>query len=166
MPGADAGGKWSRVLSMCCSGRDCRKAGINGQRFGEKGSRSGMGWKLRVSGYGKIESAEIEMAPLTLFVGDNNSGKSYLMSLLWGIRNLGAELLYGERSDPPTEAEDRLLCWVKEQVEAARELGEHTVRVNEIREELQIVLQERINRNKDKFVKAIFNSSDVRIEKL
>ncbi|MCI8790709.1 MAG: ATP-binding protein [Lachnospiraceae bacterium] len=42
-----------------------------------------MGWRLKVSGYGKIESAEIETAPLTLFVGDNNSGKSYLMSLLW-----------------------------------------------------------------------------------
>lgn len=51
-----------------------------------------MGWILKVSGYGKIESAEVEMAPLTLFVGDNNSGKSYLMFLLWGIRNLGMEL--------------------------------------------------------------------------
>lgn len=32
------------------------------------------------------KSAEIQVAPLTLFVGDNNSGKSYLMFLLWGIR--------------------------------------------------------------------------------
>lgn len=125
-----------------------------------------MGWKVKVSGYGKIESAEIEAAPLTLFVGDNNSGKSYLMSLLWGIRNLGTELLYGGRCDPATEAEDRLLCWVKEQVETARELGEHAVQANEIGEELQTVLQERINRNKDKFVKAIFNSVDVKIEKM
>lgn len=35
-----------------------------------------MHWKLKVKGYGKIKSAEIEIAPLTLFVGDNNSGKS------------------------------------------------------------------------------------------
>ena len=27
-------------------------------------------WKLRVENYGKIKSAEIEIAPLTLFVGD------------------------------------------------------------------------------------------------
>ena len=27
-----------------------------------------MGWRLKVSGYGKIEKAEIETAPLTLFV--------------------------------------------------------------------------------------------------
>ena len=33
-------------------------------------------WKLRVENYGKIKSAEIEIAPLTLFVGDNNSGKT------------------------------------------------------------------------------------------
>ena len=50
-----------------------------------------MYWKLKVSGYGKIEHAEIEVAPLILFVGDNNSGKSYLMSLLWGIQNFGME---------------------------------------------------------------------------
>lgn len=125
-----------------------------------------MGWKVKVSGYGKIESAEIEAAPLTLFVGDNNSGKSYLMSLLWGIRNLGTEQLYGGRCDPATEAEDRLLCWVKEQVETARKQGKHTVLASEIGRELQIVLQERVNRNKDKFVKAIFNSADVKIEKL
>ena len=46
-------------------------------------------WKLSVKNYGKIEKAEIECAPLTLIVGDNNCGKSYLMSLLWGIKNYG-----------------------------------------------------------------------------
>jgi predicted ATPase len=29
---------------------------------------------------------------LLLFVGDNNSGKSYLMSLLWGILTIGKEI--------------------------------------------------------------------------
>ncbi len=125
-----------------------------------------MGWRLKVSGYGKIESAEIETAPLTLFVGDNNSGKSYLMSLLWGIRNLGEELLYAGDASEKTEGDDRLLRWVKQQIEAAREQGVHTVRASEIGDELQIVLQERIHQNRDKFVKAIFNSSDVEIEEL
>ncbi len=125
-----------------------------------------MGWRLKVSGYGKIESAEIETAPLTLFVGDNNSGKSYLMFLLWGIRNLLGELLYTDETAEKTEAGDRLLCWVKKQIETAREQGVHTVPVSEIGDELQIVLQERIRQNRDKFVKAIFNSSDVGIEEL
>lgn len=125
-----------------------------------------MGWILKVSEYGKIESAEIETAPLTLFVGDNNSGKSYLMSLLWGIRNLGTDLLYGERSYPATEVEDRLMYWVKELVETAREQGKCLGQASEVEEDLQAVLQERIKRNKDKFIKAIFNSADVKVEEL
>jgi predicted ATPase len=125
-----------------------------------------VGWRLKVSGYGKLESAEIETAPLTLFVGDNNSEKSYLMSLLWGIRNLGGELLYADETMEITETYDRLRCWVKKQIETAREQGVHTVLASEIGDELQSVLQERINQNRDKFVKAIFNSSDVEIEEL
>ena len=44
-----------------------------------------MAYKLIVENYGKIERAEIEVTPLTLFVGDNNSGKSYLLSLIWAL---------------------------------------------------------------------------------
>jgi energy-coupling factor transporter ATP-binding protein EcfA2 len=40
---------------------------------------------LHVEDFGKIGSADIELAPLTLFVGDNNSGKSYLMALIYGL---------------------------------------------------------------------------------
>ncbi len=125
-----------------------------------------MGWKLKVSEYGKIESAEIETAPLTLFVGDNNSGKSYLVSLLWGIRHLGLELLFVGENECTTEAEDRLLHWVKEQVRKVMESGKNTVQASEIGNELQTVLKERVDRNKDRFMKAIFNSADVGIEKL
>ena len=41
---------------------------------------------LYVKNFGKIEEAEVELAPFTLFVGDNNSGKSYLMNLIWGLQ--------------------------------------------------------------------------------
>lgn len=44
-----------------------------------------MGWTLTVEDFGRIERAEVDVRPLMLFVGDNNSGKSYLTSLLWGI---------------------------------------------------------------------------------
>ena len=54
----------------------------------------------------------------------------------------------------------------KKQIETAMEQGVHTVLASEIGDELQSVLQERINQNRDKFVKAIFNSSDVEIEEL
>jgi len=42
-------------------------------------------WTLHVKDFAKIREAKIEAAPLTFFVGDNNSGKSYLLSLLWGL---------------------------------------------------------------------------------
>ena len=125
-----------------------------------------MHWKLKVSGYGKIKSAEIEAAPLTLFVGDNNSGKSYLMSLLWGVRNFGAEVLFGNAFESITEPENRLLGWVREHVEKAQEQGKCTADVGKIARELQLVLQERIKRNQNNLLKTIFNSPDVKIKEL
>lgn len=42
-------------------------------------------WTLHVEDFGRIEKADITVSPLTLFVGDNNSGKSYLLSLIYGL---------------------------------------------------------------------------------
>ncbi|MBW5389958.1 AAA family ATPase, partial [Brachyspira hampsonii] len=41
--------------------------------------------KLYVKNFAKIKEAEIELSPFTLFVGDNNSGKSYLMTLIYHL---------------------------------------------------------------------------------
>lgn len=49
-------------------------------------------WRLLVEGLGRIERAEVQVRPLMLFVGDNNSGKSYLATLMWGLLALQAEL--------------------------------------------------------------------------
>ena len=49
-------------------------------------------WTLNIKGFGKIHAAQVEMAPLVLLVGENNSGKSYLVSLLWGVLALGRGL--------------------------------------------------------------------------
>ena len=45
-------------------------------------------WTVHVKNFGKIEEAHVEIAPLTLFVGDNNSGKSYIMTLIYGLLNI------------------------------------------------------------------------------
>lgn len=42
---------------------------------------------LYVKNFAKIKEAEIELAPFTVFIGDNNSGKSYLASLIWYIQS-------------------------------------------------------------------------------
>ncbi len=45
--------------------------------------------RVIIEEFGKIGHAELEMKPMMMFVGDNNSGKSYLMSLLWGCHRWG-----------------------------------------------------------------------------
>jgi len=44
-----------------------------------------MKWVLTVKNFGKIKEAVIHDSSLRFIVGDNNSGKSYLMTLLWGM---------------------------------------------------------------------------------
>lgn len=124
-------------------------------------------WKLFVEQYGKIKSAEIEMAPLTLFVGDNNSGKSFLLSLLWGIENLGMEVLLGHFSDKDEiEETAALFSWISKQIDVAIENGTHSVPVLEIADLLEIFLNNQLEKNKDELVKAIFNSEQVRVGKI
>lgn len=49
-----------------------------------------------VSDFGKIKHAEITLSNFTLFVGDNNSGKTFIMQLLYGVlkelENMGPAL--------------------------------------------------------------------------
>lgn len=40
---------------------------------------------IHVKGFGKIKSADINIGNLTLFIGENNSGKTYLMQLIYQI---------------------------------------------------------------------------------
>jgi hypothetical protein len=42
-------------------------------------------WTLSVEKYGRIQKGSVTLAPLVLMVGKNNTGKSYLASLIWAI---------------------------------------------------------------------------------
>lgn len=39
-----------------------------------------------VRDFGKIEYAEVDMDSFSVFVGNNNSGKTYMMQLIYGLR--------------------------------------------------------------------------------
>lgn len=58
--------------------------------------------QINVENFGKVRSAEIELAPLVMLIGKNNTGKSYIASLLWAISNLHTLLqsTEGKRSRP------------------------------------------------------------------
>ena len=48
---------------------------------------------LYVKNFAKIKEAKIELSPFTLFIGDNNSGKSYLMTLVYGLIGYTGKIL-------------------------------------------------------------------------
>ena len=122
-------------------------------------------WKLIVEDYGKIKSAEIEIAPLTLFVGDNNSGKSYLLALLWGIEKFGVEALIGEEY-VNTEEANTLIDWIGEQIDSAVKNKHHEVSLEVISDVLNKLLNTELKKHKNDLVKKIFNSKSVDIGKL
>lgn len=49
-------------------------------------------WTLSVEDFGPIKSASVTLAPFTVFSGRNNTGKSYMASLIWAVVN-ASELL-------------------------------------------------------------------------
>lgn len=44
-------------------------------------------WRCTVRNLGPIDQAEVEVRPVTLFVGENNSGKTWLATVLWALHS-------------------------------------------------------------------------------
>lgn len=114
-------------------------------------------WTLHVENFAKIEEAEVHLSPLMCFVGDNNSGKSYLMSLLWGIITLGTELFPKKTS----ESKSYKACeeWLKSRINQDFEMTDN---------DIELYLQwfnDLLNINKKKIARKIFNY-DIEIGKI
>lgn len=86
-------------------------------------------WTLNVGSFGKLEEAQLRLAPFMLVVGEHATEKNHLMTLLWGIFSLERKLfpkklptsqeyqtclaLLSEQPDFITpELEKALLAWV------------------------------------------------------
>jgi len=69
-------------------------------------------WTLNIHDFGKIKEARIEVVPFVLFVGENNSGKSYLVSLLWGLLTQGRFLF--PKDIPSTNEYQQCLSYLSE----------------------------------------------------
>ena len=114
---------------------------------------------LYVKNFAKIKEAEIELAPFTLFVGDNNSGKSYLASLVWYIRNI--DLLYKFYKDkdyPIIESLNNI---------SNKIINESTSNIkinNEIINDIIRTINNILKINKEKILNDIFNSSNIKID--
>ena len=122
---------------------------------------------LHVKNFGKIRSASIELSPMTLFIGDNNSGKSYLMSLIYGLKSLkfgfgrlGEELaVEGE----PEELQEALFAGessLSPLLNIKRiERNKETVELDEaLFGKIVHSINSVLDREKTKIIKSIFNS--------
>ena len=73
-------------------------------------------YKLEVANFGPIIEADIELRPLTVFVGPSNTGKSYLATLIYALHQCFGRITVG----PPGLFPQRLRHWFmgRPQVEA------------------------------------------------
>ena len=115
-------------------------------------------WKLLVEGLGKIERAEVEVHPLMLFVGENNSGKSYLATLLWGLLSMH------DMAQPKQNSAIYKSCdtWLKARL-ARRDRSFAHVLSEEERARLVALFNEGLRDNILPFTEAIFNQPGVRL---
>lgn len=108
-------------------------------------------WTMHVKNFGKIREANIEISPLMLFVGDNNSGKSYLMSLLWGLLTVGKDIFPFKESG--SESYKDCEVWL---------VGNFGRDVEITKQETGLFLQwfnELLDKEKRSLVKKVFNHS-------
>ena len=125
---------------------------------------------IHIRNFGKIESADIDLGNLTIFVGENNSGKTYIMQLIYGLINFFSE----------KEFNDFLgnFRWKYNSEEIIREILESndediSKNILEIKaddrdfyNDFQNALNDFISRNKEKIVEKTFNTRNLSIGSL
>lgn len=110
-------------------------------------------WTLHIENFARINSADVEISPLMCFIGDNNSGKSYVMNLLWGIVASGQKFLHEvyRKNFEPTSVYFGCTDWLE------KNMGKTVIMTDEI-EQIHIEwLNELIAQHKDDLLKNIFN---------
>jgi hypothetical protein len=116
-------------------------------------------WRLHVENFGRIKRADIDIAPMLIFVGPNNTGKSYLTTLLWGLLELRTSIFPLE----PPSIPDYVLCrdlWISHCQNKEEWLSE------EIVEALIRFYNVVIDEKKDEVLEKIFTFSGMRIGKI
>ncbi|MEI0700392.1 AAA family ATPase [Brachyspira intermedia] len=119
--------------------------------------------KLYVKNFAKIKEAEIELAPFTLFVGDNNSGKSYLMTLVYGLVKYTSKIIEIIFKDEKNVEE-------LEEYKKAKDIIDNRIRTLEFGEYINISVEEfnifvdlfnaLLNKYSNEVINYIFNSND------
>lgn len=113
-------------------------------------------WILHIEGLGKIKNADIEVSPFNLYIGDNNSGKSYIMTVIYGLLNIHF-YSKGYKIDTTTKAYEQCRefvngCYESQGLEKINFTRERTSAFN-------IVLNQMLEDNKTDFIQTFFNKN-------
>lgn len=122
-------------------------------------------WTLHIRELGKIQEADITPAPLTLFAGDNNSGKSYLMAILYALLNIRFSQ---RRYDLCNGTEEYVFCadWLAKQFRLCEPGSERRTDFGpDVRKQFGILLNNVLEKNLGKLARDAFNT-DVSIGSL
>lgn len=71
-------------------------------------------WTLEIEKLGRIDEARIELSPLMAFVGENNTGKSYVISLIWWLLSMGHTFFPEKR--PSSDIYHRCDSWLESRI--------------------------------------------------
>ena len=121
--------------------------------------------KLYVRDFGKIKEANIDVKPLTLFVGDNNSGKSYLLSLIWALRSREClRFLFSKISNyKDMDFYKRIENTFSEEI-INRKKSKFYLNINQ--NDMIMFLNKLLDRYRDDFIKNVFNFKEINIGEL
>lgn len=124
-----------------------------------------MKYNLVIEGFGKIKEAKIQILPLTLITGDNNSGKSYLLNLIWALHSVDSDsVLLRDLSRIKSERYKILKTKLIDYFIAVHGKQEEDITISVV--ELIDVLNDILLQRKNVFVTNIFNDSNVKIDTL
>lgn len=121
--------------------------------------------KIYIENFGKIKSAEVEIAPFMLFVGDNNSGKSYLTSLIWGLQNYGRTGFFSAKNMKKSQHYSKVFEWISDNIRNAVN-EQYNVKLKEYGINIQNLINDCLDFEKKSFVKWLFNTDEVSIDKM
>lgn len=119
-------------------------------------------FSVSLTNFGRIESAKIDVSKFMIFVGENNTGKSYVLQLLWGIIE-NRNFIF--KNSDSKKLENDFLSIIKSNPNS--DFKEKKIKLSQ--DFLQSGLDsfnESLNRNKDTLLNNIFNSTSVSINSL
>lgn len=116
-----------------------------------------MKWKLVIKDYGKIKEAVIHDSSLRLIVGHNNSGKSYLMTLLWGLEKIHHDFDY-------LKEDINLATWLKEdQLDEINNGKKCELFIKDYTEDINIYINLQLQKHIKNLISKLFNFEGISI---